>query len=205
MVIYGLLFHGSQVFLWLYFQEDFRNFWSECPWEEDLGYAEAVCRQAGVELRVVHLTDEYWGRVVSHCVSEIQAGRTPNPDILCNSRVKFGAFYDRIDFAEFDRVASGHYARLERGPEGTRLALCADEVIPRNLEVSFGLALSTRVCRLHNLGSAGILSASTKGRSNCRRVFMGIISGYFENLLKYTEVGGWRFRSPELDTDGSPE
>lgn len=116
------------------FQEDFRNFWSECPWEEDLGYAEAVCRQAGVELRVVHLTDEYWGRVVSHCVSEIQAGRTPNPDILCNSRVKFGAFYDRIDFAEFDRVASGHYARLERGPEGTRLALCADEVIPRNLK-----------------------------------------------------------------------
>lgn len=87
-----------------------------------------MCRQAGVELRVVHLTNEYWSRVVSHCVSEIQAGRTPNPDMLCNSRVKFGAFYDSIDFREFDRVASGHYARVERGDGGVKLALCADEV-----------------------------------------------------------------------------
>lgn len=46
--------------------------------------------QIGVELRVVHLTEEYWGLVVSHCMNEIQSGRTPNPDMLCNSRVKFG-------------------------------------------------------------------------------------------------------------------
>ncbi|GBG85929.1 hypothetical protein CBR_g40742 [Chara braunii] len=71
-------------------------------------------RQAGVELRVVHLTDAYWDKVVSHCVAEIKAGRTPNPDVLCNSRIKFGAFYDHISFHEFDRVASGHYARVIR-------------------------------------------------------------------------------------------
>jgi len=46
--------------------------------------------QIGVELRVVHLTEEYWSLVVSHCMDEIQSGRTPNPDMLCNSRVKFG-------------------------------------------------------------------------------------------------------------------
>eukprot|EP00271_Cylindrocystis_brebissonii_P010155 TRINITY_DN26256_c0_g1_i1.p1 TRINITY_DN26256_c0_g1~~TRINITY_DN26256_c0_g1_i1.p1 ORF type:complete len:737 (+),score=102.04 TRINITY_DN26256_c0_g1_i1:200-2410(+) len=121
-------------YLKIWFQEDFRNFWSECPWEEDLSYAQAVCDQAGVDLRVVHLTNEYWDRVVATSVEEIVAGRTPNPDILCNSRVKFGAFFEALDFTEFDRVASGHYARVEQmSLEGNddrvvRLLLSADQV-----------------------------------------------------------------------------
>ena len=45
-----------------------------------------VCQEAGVPLKVVPLTEQYWQRVVSHCLDEIRAGRTPNPDILCNSR-----------------------------------------------------------------------------------------------------------------------
>ena len=117
MALRLLLAAGHQCtgyYLKIWFQEDFRNFWDECPWEEDLRYAQGVCDQVGVELRVVHLTEEYWARVVKHCVAEIRAGRTPNPDVLCNSRVKFGAFYDKIDFSEFDRVASGHYARVDR-------------------------------------------------------------------------------------------
>eukprot|EP00850_Spirogloea_muscicola_P015895 SM000125S26100 [mRNA] locus=s125:291752:295371:+ [translate_table: standard] len=121
-------------------QEDFRNSWSACPWEEDLQYAQAVCDEVGVELRVVPLTDDYWDLVVTHSVAEIRAGRTPNPDMLCNSRIKFGAFYDAIDFSNFDRVASGHYARLERLPtadpscllstsnEHVALLVSADEV-----------------------------------------------------------------------------
>jgi hypothetical protein len=81
----------------------------------------------GVPLEVVPLTDAYWERVVSESVSEIRAGRTPNPDMLCNSRVKFGAFYDHLAAAHggsFDRVASGHYARVVRepGPGGSRAA-----------------------------------------------------------------------------------
>lgn len=63
------------------------------------------------------MTEAYWSRVVSYSISEIKEGRTPNPDILCNSRVKFGAFYDFLESnfgGHFDRVASGHYARLLR-------------------------------------------------------------------------------------------
>ena len=50
------------------------------------GKAAQVCEEAGVPLEVVPLTDEYWDRVVSHSIAETRAGRTPNPDVWCNSR-----------------------------------------------------------------------------------------------------------------------
>ncbi|KAA8528091.1 hypothetical protein F0562_035040 [Nyssa sinensis] len=99
-------------YLKIWFQEDFENFWSECPWEEDLKYARAVCDQLDVPLEVVHLTDEYWKNVVSYIIEEYRCGRTPNPDVLCNTRIKFGAFMDAISAMEFDYVASGHYANV---------------------------------------------------------------------------------------------
>lgn len=83
-------------YLKIWFQEDFRNTWAQCPWEEDLAFAREVCSSAGVELREVHLSDEYWERVVSFCVGEMSQGRTPNPDVLCNSRVKFGEAEDPL-------------------------------------------------------------------------------------------------------------
>ncbi|KAL2940946.1 tRNA-specific 2-thiouridylase MnmA [Bienertia sinuspersici] len=99
-------------YLKIWFQEDFENFWSECPWEDDLGYAKAVCDQVDVPLEVVHLTDEYWEKVVSYIVEEYRNGRTPNPDVLCNTRIKFGAFMDAINSTDFHYVASGHYANV---------------------------------------------------------------------------------------------
>jgi hypothetical protein len=71
---------------------------------------------------------------VSHSISEIQAGQTPNPDILCNSHIKFGAFLQNVEDAQFDRIASGHYARVEHAAingdfVGARLLLSADQVV----------------------------------------------------------------------------
>ncbi|KAL0907042.1 hypothetical protein M5K25_025580 [Dendrobium thyrsiflorum] len=97
-------------YLKIWFQEDFANFWSECPWDEDLKYARAVCDQVDVPLEVVHLSDEYWRNVVSHIIEEYHVGRTPNPDVLCNTRIKFGAFLEAIENMGFDYIASGHYA-----------------------------------------------------------------------------------------------
>ncbi|XP_047322774.1 tRNA-specific 2-thiouridylase MnmA [Impatiens glandulifera] len=99
-------------YLKIWFQEDFENFWSECPWEDDLKYAKAVCSQVDVPLEVVHLTDEYWKNVVSYIIEEYRCGRTPNPDVLCNTRIKFGAFMDAISSMKFDYIASGHYANV---------------------------------------------------------------------------------------------
>jgi 3'-phosphoadenosine 5'-phosphosulfate sulfotransferase (PAPS reductase)/FAD synthetase len=69
---------------------------SQCPWEEDVAYAREVCEQLGVPLEVVSLQKEYYRDVVRHMLDEAKAGRTPNPDVLCNSRIKFGAFINYI-------------------------------------------------------------------------------------------------------------
>ena len=98
--------------IWL---EDELSYLGDCPWEEDLAYVRAVCEQADVPLEVVSLQKEYWDQVVAYTIAEIKAGRTPNPDILCNQRIKFGMFFNHIDDS-FDKVATGHYAQIQYSP-----------------------------------------------------------------------------------------
>jgi len=98
-------------YLKIWLQDEF-SFLGECPWEEDLKYARGVCNQANVSLEVIPLQTEYWDNVVSYTIDEIKEGRTPNPDIFCNSLIKFGEFYDKIDDS-FEKVASGHYAKVD--------------------------------------------------------------------------------------------
>ncbi len=99
----------------------------ECPWEEDLAHARSVSAAAGVPLEVVALQREYRERVVAYALDELRAGRTPSPDVLCNRRIKFGAFLEAVG-DEFEVVASGHYARVVETAAGPRLARAADRV-----------------------------------------------------------------------------
>lgn len=110
--------------IWL---EDEMAYMGSCPWEEDLSYAREVTRAAGVPLEVVSLQLEYYERVVRYAIDELKAGRTPSPDIFCNKRIKFGAFWDRIG-PEFDRVATGHYARTVQAGDRVLLARAPDPV-----------------------------------------------------------------------------
>lgn len=98
-------------YLKIWLEDDLASLGS-CPWEEDLGYVRAICDEIGVPLEVVPLQREYWDRVVSYTVAELEAGRTPSPDIFCNQRIKFGAFFEHLG-SEFGCVASGHYARTD--------------------------------------------------------------------------------------------
>ena len=110
--------HGVTAFYLKIWLEDEVAHLGHCPWEEDLHHARRVCAAASVPLEVVSLQREYHQRVVSWAVSELRAGRTPSPDILCNRRIKFGAFLDGISRRSFDQVASGHYARIHRRSSG---------------------------------------------------------------------------------------
>ncbi len=109
--------------IWL---EDELSFLGECPWEEDLGFIRSVCEGAGVPLRVVPFQKEYHERIVSYVIAEAKAGKTPNPDVFCNTLIKFGAFVEAYG-AEFDRVATGHYAKTEMRDGLARLLRSADE------------------------------------------------------------------------------
>jgi tRNA-specific 2-thiouridylase len=95
--------------IWL---EDEMAFLGSCPWQEDLEFVRSVCRAAEVPLEVVSLQQEYLRTVVDYAVAELEAGRTPSPDVVCNRMIKFGAFIDRTG-GRFERVASGHHARVE--------------------------------------------------------------------------------------------
>ncbi len=103
-------FDLTAFYLKIWLQDEF-SFLGDCPWEEDLNYAAAVCKQAYVPLEVLPLQTEYWDNVVSYTINEIKSGRTPNPDMFCNRLIKFGEFYYKID-SSFEKVASGHYAKV---------------------------------------------------------------------------------------------
>lgn len=124
----GHTVHAFYLKIWL---EDELAFLGECPWEDDLKYVEAVCKQANVPLTVVPFQKEYWERVVSYTIAEVKAGRTPNPDVLCNAQIKFGAFYEYISSQEkfhFNRIATGHYAQSEERDGQTFLKMSPDPI-----------------------------------------------------------------------------
>lgn len=118
--------------IWL---EDELAHLGRCPWEEDLAYAQAVCESAGVPLKALSLQADYHRLVVGYVLRSLSSGETPSPDIFCNQRVKFGVFLDLLGGAGgmaggaeaapgnggFDKVATGHYARVE--PAGGRYVL----------------------------------------------------------------------------------
>ena len=83
-----------------------------CAAEEDLSDAQKVCDTLGVDLQGVNFSDQYWERVFQYFLEEYSAGRTPNPDILCNKEIKFKAFLDYALAQGAERIATGHYARI---------------------------------------------------------------------------------------------
>ncbi|MCI6986645.1 MAG: tRNA 2-thiouridine(34) synthase MnmA [Clostridium sp.] len=97
-----------------------------CTAAQDYEDARRIAEQVGIPFYVVNFTKEYYDRVFEYFLSEYRRGRTPNPDILCNSEIKFNAFLDLAVNMGADSLATGHYARLRRSDEGVRLLRAAD-------------------------------------------------------------------------------
>ena len=85
----------------------------ECRAVEDRRDAVAVCGLLGIPLQVRDFSREYWDGVFTHFIAEYAAGRTPNPDVLCNREIKFRHILDAARALGAERIATGHYARVE--------------------------------------------------------------------------------------------
>ncbi len=85
----------------------------ECEWEEDLSVAKMVAKKIGIPFKFIDLSETYRENVVDYMFAEYAKGRTPNPDVLCNSKIKFAAFLKAAEELGADYVATGHYCRKE--------------------------------------------------------------------------------------------
>lgn len=92
-----------------------------CSAAEDKSDAQAVCDKLGIPLHTVNFAAEYWDNVFEHFLEEYKAGRTPNPDVLCNKEIKFKAFLDYAKSLGAQMIATGHYARIDTTTKGIRL------------------------------------------------------------------------------------
>ena len=82
-----------------------------CPQEEDLEIVKAMAHRYGLHYDVVDLQHEYWDNVVAYTIDKVRRGFTPNPDVMCNRLIKFGAFDQKVGHL-YDKTATGHYARI---------------------------------------------------------------------------------------------
>jgi tRNA-specific 2-thiouridylase len=93
------------------FMQNWEDDDEHCTIREDYRDASAVATKLGIPLSTVNFADEYWEMVFAHFLEEYGAGRTPNPDILCNKEIKFRAFLDYAQEQGADAIATGHYVR----------------------------------------------------------------------------------------------
>ena len=80
-----------------------------CSSDEDVEMCKAVTKRYGVNFDIIDLHKEYWDEVVKYTMRKVFAGYTPNPDVMCNTLIKFGAFYEKVGY-KYDYIATGHYA-----------------------------------------------------------------------------------------------
>ena len=84
-----------------------------CPWKEDYQDAKRVAVQLDIPFKMFDFQEEYRQKVVDYMIAEYQAGRTPNPDVMCNQEVKFKIFLEAALADGADMIATGHYARVQ--------------------------------------------------------------------------------------------
>ena len=98
-----------------------------CPQEEDLEIVRAMARRYGLHYEVVDLQKEYWDNVVTYTIDKVRRGFTPNPDVMCNRLIKFGAFDQKVGHL-YDKTATGHYATIIEEDDLTWLGTTPDPV-----------------------------------------------------------------------------
>ncbi len=104
-------FDVSAIFMKNWNEDDDDNY---CPAEEDFADAKSIAAELAISFHGVNFAAEYWDNVFHYFLEEYKAGRTPNPDILCNREIKFKVFLDYALSQGADKIATGHYARIKQ-------------------------------------------------------------------------------------------
>jgi tRNA-uridine 2-sulfurtransferase len=141
-----------------------------CSWRDDRRDAMAVCARLGIPFETCDLEEEYKRDVVDYLIREYAAGRTPNPDVMCNQYIKFGAFFRFARACGADVVATGHYARSIIDFDGTtRLFKGVD---PQKDQSYFSCGhcrkKRSRMFSFRSEDSSSPMSGSLPQRSACR-------------------------------------
>lgn len=97
----------------------------DCPSEEDIEITTYLAKKYNCKFDVVSLHNEYWDKVLAYTVDTVKNGLTPNPDVMCNRLIKFGSFEEKYG-KDFDKIATGHYARVRFDDKGYHLATAHD-------------------------------------------------------------------------------
>jgi len=124
-----------------------------CAAADDLNDAQQVCDQLGIKLHSVNFSDQYWDRVFKNFLDEYSAGRTPNPDILCNKEIKFKAFLDYALQLGAHFIATGHYVQCSNENAQYQLLKGLDE----NKDQSYFLYTLTQHQLRHSLFPVGAI------------------------------------------------
>ncbi len=98
-----------------------------CTWRDDRRDAMRVAAQLEIPFKTLDLSREYKTEVVDYLIAEYKEGRTPNPDVMCNRSIKFGAFFDWAVKNGADYVATGHYAQIKKGDQGYKMLTGEDK------------------------------------------------------------------------------
>ena len=186
-----------------------------CPQEKDYMDALDVANKLGIKLHRVDFVGEYWDNVFKYFIEEYEAGRTPNPDILCNKEIKFKCFLNKAMQMGFDYIAMGHYARsdggtLKRGVDQNKdqsyflcqlsheqIAktifpigdLCKSEV--RKIALEYGLSVATKkdstgVCFIGERNFKEFLKNYIPAKKGLMMSLDGKVVGEHEGVMYYT-------------------
>lgn len=99
----------------------------DCPAEEDIEIVTYIAKKYGCKLEIISLHQEYWDNVVQYTIDTVRRGLTPNPDMMCNKMIKFGAFEQKYGNS-FDKIATGHYATVSNIDDSIFLSTAKDKI-----------------------------------------------------------------------------
>lgn len=126
-VVVDLLYRQGHELTLFYIQIGMDNDEGSCSYEEDIEMCSLIASRYELPLKIVSLHQEYWDYVMSYAIDAVKKGLTPNPDMMCNKFIKFGFFEQRYG-KDFDKTATGHYARVEKIDDRYFMATAVDKV-----------------------------------------------------------------------------